>query len=411
MKIVIFNLGCKVNDYECDVMFNKLLDRGYEVSNCLEYADYYIINTCAVTKEAERKSRQAIARALKYNQNAKVYICGCASEHNALQFAKSNVVFVTGIQDKIAVTDFDSSGVSVLPIDKIYQEIGYAKPTKTRSFVKIQEGCNNFCSYCLIPYLRGRSRSRQLEDVIGEIEYITNYTEEIVLTGIDLSSYGKDSGTSLKELLERLKGYKNRFRLGSLEASLITVELLEVLVAMDNFCPQFHLSFQNGDDSVLKDMNRHYTVAQFIEKVELIRKYYSNANITTDIIVGYPTESEENFNNTIQAVRDIEFGNIHIFPYSKREGTRAYNYNLLDKAVVLDRVKRLTAIRDEYKVKYEKTLIGVKQVAIFEELTKDGLFVGHNEYLVKIYSSCDKVKIGQSISVTPIEVYNDGLIV
>lgn len=385
-KVVVFNLGCKVNQYESDVLVKMFEDAGFRVCEKLGYADYYVINTCAVTSEAERKSRQAIARVRKFNPEAKIFVCGCASQNDRLQFLdKENVVTVKGIANKYALADLLEKGDDVEDLPCAFED-GNAKSTRTRSYIKVQDGCNNFCSYCIIPYLRGRSRSRAADSVIKEIKSLQG-VKEVVLTGIDLSSYGKDIGTDLKELTEGLKDIDIRIRLGSLEVGAITKPLLESLRNLKAFCPQFHLSLQTGDDSVLKSMNRHYTTEEYYSKICLIREYFENACITTDIIAGFPTETESNFENTLEFVNRVKFSDIHIFPYSERKGTAAYKkYKPIDKAVVSIREKKLSELRDKLKKEYEGRFIGKVSEVLFEETVK-GYSVGYNREYIRIYST------------------------
>ena len=407
MKIVIFNFGCKVNQYESDVLINLLEQKGHEVSSNLEYADCYIINTCAVTNEAERKSRQAISRVRKFNKNAKIFICGCASQKNGEQFIeKENVVTVKGVANKYELVNLIEEGNNVEELPTIFED-GIAKSNRTRSYIKIQDGCNNFCSYCIIPYLRGRSRSRQIDSIINEINSLKD-VKEIVLTGIDISSYGLDIGTNLTELIKQLKDVDSRIRIGSFEVRVISKELLEALTKLKNFCPQFHLSLQNGDDSVLKNMNRHYTCDEYYSKICLIREYFPNASITTDIIVGFPTETETAINNTIDFVKKVKFYNVHIFPYSARKGTVAYKkYKMLDKNVVKERENRLFEAKEKYRIEYENSFIG-KTVEVLIEDIENGYKVGYTKEYLKVYCNKDlEQNTIQNITITGL--YLDGL--
>ncbi len=254
MKVVVYNLGCKVNQYESDGILTRLSALGYEVADSLQYADAYILNTCAVTNEAEKKSRQAVSRCLHYNKDAKIIVCGCASQNDSKQFeGKNGVTYISGVANKHIIPEIlEKKGVHVAPVLKEYEEELQPDLVRTRAYIKIQDGCNNFCSYCLIPYLRGRSRSRSIQSIVKECERLQQVTNEIVLTGIDMSSYGLDIGTTLAELIKNLSHIKIRVRFGSLEARVITEELLEATKNLINFCPHFHLSLQSGDDNTLK---------------------------------------------------------------------------------------------------------------------------------------------------------------
>ncbi|MBO7219101.1 MAG: MiaB/RimO family radical SAM methylthiotransferase, partial [Clostridia bacterium] len=318
MKVCLITLGCKQNKYESDCMANILKSNGYTITTNLEYADIYVLNTCAVTQEAEKKSRQYIAKFNKLNDNCKIVVCGCASENNLSQFDnKKNVFSIIGNEAKEKILDIVNNATKqVFDIDhKTYPRLSSPTKTTTRAHLKIQDGCNNFCSYCLIPYLRGRSRSRDIEEIIAEAHELSTHSEEIVLTGIDISSFKVDGKLALPILMSRLKDLSSTIRIGSLEVNVITDELLQVLSSMPNFAPHFHLSLQSGCDKVLEKMNRHYTTQEYYDKVCLIRKYFPDANITTDVIVGFPNETEECFEETKKFVDKVKFSFMHIFPY------------------------------------------------------------------------------------------------
>lgn len=379
MKIVCYNLGCKVNQYESDGIMTKLTSLGYEVSDSLEYADVYILNTCAVTGEAEKKSRQAVARCLHFNKNAKVIVCGCASQNNTKQFEeKDGVTYISGVAGKRKIPELlEKSGVFVDDIGNVYEPELQPNLIRTRAYVKVQDGCNNFCSYCIIPYLRGRSRSRSVQSVVSEVEKLQNVTREVVLTGIDMSSFGLDNGSSLTELVTALSDVDVRIRLGSLEARVITKEFLKATLGLKKFCPHFHLSLQSGNDKTLADMNRKYTTDFYASRVDLIRKFYKDACITTDLICGFPTESDEDFALTLEFIDKIAFSDMHIFAYSKREGTvAAKKYNMLDGGIVKNRTKLAEKIALKNKDIYYSSFIG-KPLEVLVE--KDGGY--SREYL------------------------------
>ncbi len=415
MQAVVFTLGCKVNQYESDVLAQQLRELGYEVSEDLIYADVYILNTCAVTAEAERKSRQAVARCRALNNNAKIFVCGCASERKFSVFEKDNVVFIggTAYKDKIIERLEDenfSYAIEKTPL--IYENATLKTSDRTRAYVKIQDGCNSFCSYCIIPYLRGRSRSRALDEVLKEIDILKDKTAEIVLTGINVMSYGIDIGTNLTELIKRLKGYEGRLRLSSFYAEGITEELLDALFSIKNFCPHFHLSLQSGDDKVLKDMNRRYTTAVYADKIDLIRRYDDNAYVATDIICGYPTEDEDNFCNTVRFINDVKFADLHVFPYSPREGTRAFKLSKLPTDTVKARRDELLNLKRELHLEYLKRNIGKKQDVLLEE--RDGDYnSGYSQYYIKIYTPngtiSDNGNKSGVVSCTPKSIYKEGL--
>lgn len=354
MKISVYNLGCKVNQYESDSLIRELSIRGFEVTDELEYADYYVLNTCAVTNEAERKSRQAVGRCLNFNPNARIIVCGCASENDKNQFlSKNNVTYVSGVAGKYLIPDIlDVDGESeVRELPKEYEDMYSPLSMRTRSYVKVQDGCNNFCSYCLIPYLRGRSRSRRIESVVAECERVAS-SGEIVLTGINLSAYGLDVASSLTELIGSLGNIDARIRLGSLEVNVIDEEFLSALKGLKHFCPQFHLSLQSGSDSVLKKMNRHYTTDEFYEKVRLIRETFEDAAITTDVICGFPTESEEEFRESLAFAEKVGFADMHVFAYSSRKGTKASRLEQLTNEEKHLRVERMERVKKKSKGNY-----------------------------------------------------------
>ncbi len=335
MKGVVFTLGCRVNQYESDVFVGSLRQAGYEVSDQLEWADIYILNTCAVTKEAERKSRQLITRAKKYNPNAKIYLCGCASQKNIAQFAGMGLELVCGTRDKWAI--LDSLGIKRCP----------PATSRRQAYVNIQDGCNNFCTYCVIPYLRGDSVSRPIDEVVSEVRALENTNQEIILTGINIAKYGLDIGTNLAQLMDNLAEVRLPIGIGSFYVEGITVELMEALSRLRAFIPRFHLSLQTGDDKELKDMGRKYTTQEYYEKVLLIRSYFKDAIITTDIIVGFPTETDDSHNNTMAFIKKVGFSDIHIFVFSKREGTKAYDMPSLPAELVEARRIQLTQLKTQ----------------------------------------------------------------
>lgn len=395
-KVCVFTLGCKVNQYDSDAMLAVFEHAGFEICEGLEYADVYVINSCAVTAEAEKKSRQSVARILKINPDARIYVCGCASQNNFSQFAKNNVEYISGTDGKLGfarkivnqyVNDeqFDKIVPDGFDISKEFEDNDGVVNLRTRHFIKVQDGCNNFCSYCLVPYVRGRSRSRAVDSVVRELETVKNVAKEVVVTGINLSAYGKDIDTSLANLMIALSKFDFSVRLGSLEVGVITKEFLDATAKIKRFCPHFHLSLQSGDDTVLKQMNRKYNCAQYFDAVQLIRKYYPLAAITTDIIVGFPTETEEQFENSMAFARKVGFSDIHVFPYSSRRGTVAGRIKTLDPDVVTDRQKRMTAVKKELVDNYLNKQIGMPVNVLFET-QEDGVWCGHAPNYVKVYS-------------------------
>ena len=413
MKAVVFTLGCKVNDVESGSIIRGLEELGYEVSREMESADLYVINTCAVTAEAERKSRQTVRKAAKYNPQAKIIVCGCASEKNPTPFLENGdaVYAVTGAQRKNKVLEIVENGIGETPLgavlesEKTYEEMRLPKCLKTRNFVKIQDGCNRFCSYCIIPYLRGRSRSRSLESAAEEI--LQSTAQETVVTGIDVSEYKDEKGRDLADLMLAVKDAKTRIRLGSLEVSLITERFLLALKQVKRFAPQFHLSLQSGSDAVLKSMNRKYTRAEYLDKCRMIYTAFPNAAITTDIIVGFPTETEEDFADSLRIIEEAGFSQIHAFPYSPREGTNAYKkYRELPAAVKKERVERILKKGAEQKQVYLNHLIR-RELEIVPEHCIDGFTEGYSENYVRVYVEGD---IGKDPTHVRVEsLFKDGV--
>lgn len=406
MKICVMTLGCKVNKYESDALIYNLKIKGYQATDKFEPADVYVINTCAVTAEAERKSRQMIARCKKYNENAKFFICGCASQKNSGQFLEKDATFVSGVAGKKKISEYidklakhdrrllkKRDRTEKLPKD--YEDDLFAEQSRTRAYIKIQDGCDNFCSYCIIPYLRGRSRSRVIFSIINEVSKLSKDIKEVVLTGINVTDYKIDGKPSLLSLLTELDTFGLRLRLSSMEDSLISEEFVEGLSRLDNFCPHFHLSLQSGSDSVLKRMNRHYTTKMFKQSVDLIRKYFPLAGITTDIIVGFPNESDEEFRQTYEFTKEVGFSQLHIFPYSNREGTVASKlYRDLPKSIKQKRFEELDKLNSQLKLDFiKKNKTG--SVLIEEQI--DGYYVGYTKNYIRCYIPANDKKASDGI--------------
>lgn len=389
MKFVVFSLGCRVNQYEGQSLIKELENRGFEATDKLEKADYYVINTCSVTGEADRKSRQTVARVLKLNPAAKVAICGCSSQNDPKPYKnKPNVTIIGGTSGKMSLIDSIMSdivqGDFVHEPPKTYEDDLYGELTKTRGYIKVQDGCNNFCSYCIIPYLRGRSRSRALESIVKEAEEMAKKTHEIVVTGINVSDYGSDIGLTLFDLVHALSAVPVRKRFGSLECTVVNERLLEEMKNGD-WCDSVHLSMQSGSDGILRRMNRKYTSEFFIEKCDLIKRYFPDAGITTDVIVGFPGETEEEFEDTIRVCKRAGFAWLHVFPYSVRKGTVAAKMKQVDPEVMAERAARLRAVSDELKTEFLKKQIGkIKEVYVEEEV--DGFGAGFASDYVRVYS-------------------------
>lgn len=405
MKVAVFTLGCKTNMYESGQIISALKAAGHQAVSGLEYADVFVLNTCAVTGEAERKSRQAVERARKLNPDCRVLVVGCAAQKNAEQFSTlKNVTFVKGVANKTAIVDEIlrvGSDVEQLPSE--FLEGGFSEQERTRAFVKIQDGCNNFCSYCIVPYLRGRSRSRHICDVVNEIKQAAS--SETVLIGIDISQFGSDNGESLPQLFDALQCIPTRIRLGSLEARVVTEELLESLTHI-NFCPHFHLSLQSGCDAVLKRMNRKYTTAEYYNSVCAIRKVFPNAAITTDVIVGFCGETEEEFEITRAFIEKIGFSDIHVFPYSPREGTVAYKWADTDGTTKIRRAEILNEQKYLLKKQFAEKFTG-KIVQVLAERKRNGIWEGYSAEYLRVYFPGD-ANAGEIVNVKIIQPFGDG---
>lgn len=396
MRAVVFTLGCKVNEVESASIMAALESLGWETADSLSYADAYILNTCAVTREAEKKSRQLIARVKRFNPGAKIFVCGCASEKNGAAFEERNVTFVTGAKKKLEVLN---------AFTKIYGGIAgglpFPKQTKTRAFVKIQDGCNSFCSYCIIPYLRGREVSRPIDEILAEI----NQTDspEIVLNGINISSY--DGG--LDKLISALKDVDKRIRLGSLECGAVTDGFLSALKGLKDFAPQFHLSLQSGSDAVLKAMNRRYTRAEYIAKCKSIYNCFPDAAITTDIIAGFPTETEDDFAQSLSVIEEAGFARVHAFAFSPREGTAAFRLKDLPADIKSKRLHRLLNAAELAAKRYAEKFFGAVRSFIAEEYS-DGKTCGYTDNYIRAYVK-GKLASGKKYDITIKEHYKDGV--
>ena len=359
IKVAFCSLGCKVNQYETNAMMQECINNGYEIREFNEFADVYIVNTCTVTNMADRKSRQMLRKMKEINKNAIVVACGCYAQIAREELKKIEEIdiiignnekkdLVKIITDKmVEKTDKIKEEISDVLHQEKYVEFGTTTYTeKTRAVVKIQDGCDRFCSYCIIPYARGKVRSRKLENIINEVQKIANNgIKEIVITGIHIASYGKDFNYEIKlidvlEALNKIEGIE-RIRLGSLEPTLITEDFIERLIKLNKVCNHFHLSLQSGCDDTLKRMNRKYNTKEFKKSVELIRKNYKDAIITTDIIVGFPGETEQEFLQTYKFLQDIKFYKMHVFKYSQRKGTKAAQMpNQVDSKIKEERSKK-----------------------------------------------------------------------
>lgn len=415
-KAALHNLGCKVNAYETEAMQEMLEKAGYEIVPFQEGADVYVINTCTVTNIADRKSRQMLHRARKMNPNAIVVAAGCYVQAQDKKDEKDSCIdIVLGNnrkKDLVSVLEefFEKqekgTGAGIEELADIqhtqeYERMYLTNPQEhTRAYIKVQDGCNQFCSYCIIPYARGRVRSRDKEDVLREVETLSrNGYQEIVLTGIHLSSYGIDFKEKKEDLLSlilsvhEIDGIK-RIRLGSLEPRIVTEEFAETLSKLPKICPHFHLSMQSGCDATLKRMNRRYTSAEYYEKCNILRKYFQNPALTTDVIVGFPQETEEEFETTKKFIEKVGFYETHIFKYSRREGTKAAEMdNQVPEHIKAERSSVLIALGEENRRKYIQEYKGREaEVLIEEQAIYNGkkVWTGHTKEYMKIALEDDR---------------------
>lgn len=405
-KAALHNLGCKVNAYETEAMQEMLERAGYEIVPFKEGADVYVINTCTVTNIADRKSRQMLHRARKMNPDAVVVAAGCYVQAQDGKEVDPCIDIVLGNNHKKDLVrmleEYEKNRSQNLFLEEIedinrtkeYEQLGLSRPgDHTRAYIKVQDGCNQFCTYCIIPYARGRVRSRKIADVIREVEELArNGYREVVLTGIHLSSYGVDfdGERHLLDLIlsvHEIKGIA-RIRLGSLEPGIVTEEFARTLASLPKICPHFHLSLQSGCDATLKRMNRRYTSGEYYEKCGILRKYFANPALTTDVIVGFPGETEAEFKESMAFVEKVDFYETHIFKYSRREGTKAaVMKNQISEQVKAQRSALLIELGERRRKAYEESFIGkTVEVLVEEDAVIDGKKVqtGHTKEYMKI---------------------------
>ena len=405
-KVALHNLGCKVNAYEIEAMQQLLEEAGYEIVPFEPGADIYVINTCTVTNIADRKSRQMLHKAKKMNPEAIVVATGCYVQTGGEKLKKDEAIdLVLGNNQKINIVEAlaeyaenkPGHGSHVIKINqtKEYEELFIDHTAEhVRAYIKVQDGCNQFCTYCIIPYARGRVRSRNIESVLKEVRALADKGyKEVVLTGIHLSSYGVDFPEEKKETLlsliravHEIEGIR-RIRLGSLEPGIVTREFAEGIAALPKVCPHFHLSLQSGCDETLERMNRRYRSGEYRERCELLREVYGNPALTTDVIVGFPQESEEEFRKSYDFVDSIRFYETHIFKYSRRQGTKAAAMDgQLTEAEKSFRSEKMIELHHRHAGDYEKSMLGKNlEVLIEEEYTKDGRtwYLGHSREYIK----------------------------
>ena len=435
MKVYFLTLGCRVNQYETDAARRLFLDNGHENVDSPEEADVCIVNTCSVTGEADRKSSQMLRRMAKNNPKAVIVAMGCASE---LKTGEVPADIVIGTRDKNTVVtkveeffahrgkELTHSASHVRPeVSKSdeYHDFGTVlSPEGTRAFIKVEDGCNNFCTFCVIPYARGRVVSRSEESCLKEAEFlVSSGFKEIIVSGIHLCSYGKDQGKDILSLLELLKKIDSieglqRLRLGSLEPKSMTPEFISGLKELKHLCPHFHLSLQSGSDTVLKRMNRKYTTAEYEDRVKALRAEFPDMSLTTDIITGFPGETEEEFAETIKYAKKLGFAKIHVFPYSEREGTKAADMPQMDMSIRKARAKRLIEVSDELASEFASSMTGKETEILIEKIEeKDGKTIaeGYTGNYVRAFAEVEKDMFsrGDIVKGTAVRAENENIFV
>ena len=422
MKIAFFTLGCKVNQYETDLMMKSFVDAGYTIVDFKEKADIYVINSCSVTNLSTRKTRQYLSRAK--SKGGIVVLAGCYAQEINKDEKLQNVDIIIGNQEKNDVVKVVDEyikenakklvyKVSDIGKQKRYiQEESLSSGRQVRESIKIEDGCDNFCTYCIIPYVRGRIRSRDLNEIIKEITVLVNGgVGEIVLVGIEIASYGKDlkENVTLVDVIEKVSQIPNlkRIRLGSLEPRVLNEENLKRMAKIDKLCPHFHISVQSLDNNVLKRMNRHYTREDVFEIVENIKKYFKSPAFTCDIIVGFPGETDEEFNNTIEGAKRIGFYEVHAFKYSKRKWTVAAKMeNQVDGNIAQKRSEKLILLANEMKKEYMNSQIGKEMKILIEEQNGE-VAQGYTPNYIMVKVQSDKNIIGQEICVRLDKINDD----
>ncbi len=394
MKFYIYNLGCKVNSYESNIMKENLEANGYVQGN-EDDSDIYIINTCTVTNTSDNKSLKIIRRVLRNHPNSITIACGCMTQVNSVYLKDLDVKVIIGNIGKSKIVDYINEYIKnkkqIIDItdfkDDKFEDMCLNNFDKTRSFVKIEDGCENFCSYCIIPYARGKVRSKDPELVISEVKnLIKEGHKEVVLTGIHTGHYGADINYDFAKLLNRLVKIKGleRLRISSIEITEITDEVLDVLKNNPNLVSHLHIPLQSGSNAVLKLMNRKYDKEYFIDKINKIRSIRKDISITTDVIVGFPSETDELFNETIDTIKKINFSKIHVFPFSLRKNTKAESIpNHVDDVTKKNRVKKLVDLSNELENDYMNKFIN-KTVLLLPEVYKEGYLIGHTDNYLKI---------------------------
>ncbi|MGN0443679.1 MAG: tRNA (N(6)-L-threonylcarbamoyladenosine(37)-C(2))-methylthiotransferase MtaB [Acutalibacteraceae bacterium] len=407
MKVAFYTLGCKVNRYETQAMSEILKNEGYETASENDDADIYVINSCTVTAEADKKTRQAVRRFKRKNPQSVVVLTGCmpqAYPEEALKLTQADIVLGNKNNAFLprAIEAFQKNGVRIFGTephktgDAYYNTNITSFDGRTRADIKIQDGCNRFCTYCIIPTSRGRVRSKPLCEIEKEVAMISEKGyEEVVLVGINLSSYGTDIGVTFPDAVEKVCSFDKikRVRLGSLEPDHLTDEVIDRLSKCEKLCPQFHISLQSGCDKTLKDMHRHYNAEEYYELCRKLREKFKNCTLTTDVMVGFPMETDEDFEESLGFVKKVGFEKVHVFPYSARPGTKAAEYNpQIEKCVKEKRARIMIDETEKIRRDFFSEQIGKTVNVLFESKTKDGFIGGYTENYTPV-----KVKADESI--------------
>lgn len=426
-KVSFITLGCKVNQYDSDAMRTLFIRRGYKQAENSEIADVYVINTCSVTSIGDKKSRQVIRKIRRNNPGAIIAATGCYAQVAPEVLEKmGDVDVIVGHQNRNKIVDYieeaelkDKTINAVRDIMSVREyenlEVDPEGEIKARAFVKVQEGCDNYCTFCIIPYARGRLKSRKQQDAVKEISNLVEKGyREVVLTGIHLGNYGKDlkDGTSLSTLISELLKIPDllRIRLGSIESVELSEELINIIKNEKRVCKHLHLPLQSGSDAVLKSMNRHYRLKQYKSLISTLRKEIPDLALTTDLIVGFPGETEENFKETLDTLRELKFSGIHIFPFSKRTGTPAAMYpNQITNEEKKKRVHLVQSLENEISKEYRTKFLN-KTIQVLAENKKENFFEGFSEEYIRVMMKGDFIERGHLYSVVVDEVTNEGLI-
>lgn len=425
-KVAVYTLGCKVNQYETQAIKEGFKKNGYEIVHENQKADVYVINTCTVTHLSDRKSRQFIRRAKRINPDSIVVVTGCYAQVSPEEIeAIDDVNLIVGTNEKNHIVEYVNELDQKHQIKKVkaypeiidYENMNITEmDTRTRAYIKIQEGCNQFCSYCIIPYARGNIRSRPMEDIIEEAKILVkNGYKEIVLTGINAALYGKDlKQHSLLDVVESINAIDGKFRirLSSIEPAVIDDDFMDKFVSFKKLCSHIHLSLQSGSNRILKLMNRKYTSERYAKIAKKLKDRKEDINITTDIIVGFPGETDENFEETCSFVKQLEFGKVHVFKYSKRKGTKAAEMkDQVDAKIKNYRSDVLISLCEKAAKDFQKKFIGRTQEVLFEVYNETtGFYEGYTDNYIKVYCKKDMSLLDEFAEVQIIEMYEDGFI-